>query len=224
MLRVAVIGLGGIGNTHTNWYSKNPDSELVALCDMMADRVDPVAAQYGVPAYHTIAEMLEAEQIDAVSVCTAGPENGGHHYEPVMQCLRAGKHVLVEKPISNNIEQARDDGQACQGARPVAGREPQPPLHACRRSRQAVAGRWLAGRCAVRQHGAVDQQSQRIVALVPHARAAPTLDRRDALPLAVQIVKVQAFMHKGPGRNDLVECLGQYAVRERRGRTPDRQL
>lgn len=108
MLRVAVIGLGGIGKNHSNWYSKNPDSELVAMCDMMAERVDPVAKQYGIPAYHSIAEMLEAEQIDAVSVCTAGPENGGHHYEPVMQCLRAGKHVLVEKPISNNIEHARE--------------------------------------------------------------------------------------------------------------------
>jgi len=42
-----------------------------------------------------------------VSVCTAGPENGGHHYEPVMQCLHVGKHVLVEKPISNSIEHAR---------------------------------------------------------------------------------------------------------------------
>src|SRR5262245_59835651 len=107
MLRVAVIGLGGIGKNHTNWYSKNKDAKLVALCDLLAERVDPVARQYGVPAYHDIGEMLRAEEIDAVSVCTAGPENGGNHYEPTMQCLDAGKHVLVEKPISNNIEHAR---------------------------------------------------------------------------------------------------------------------
>ncbi len=108
MLRVAVIGLGNIGKNHTNWYSKNQDAELVALCDMLADRVDPVAQQYRVKAYHDVDEMLRSEQIDAVSVCTAGPENGGHHYEPVMKCLDAGKHVLVEKPISNNIEHARE--------------------------------------------------------------------------------------------------------------------
>src|SRR5918998_5264157 len=107
MLRVAVVGLGNIGKTHSNWYSKNKDVELVALCDMLADRVDPVAQQYHVPAYHDLGEMLAQEEIDAVSVCTAGPENGGHHYQPVMQCLDAGKHVLVEKPISNNIEHAR---------------------------------------------------------------------------------------------------------------------
>ncbi len=108
MLRVAVIGLGGIGKNHTNWYSKNKDAQLVALCDMLAERVDPVAQQYGVPAYHSVDDLLTSEQIDAVSVCTAGPENGGHHYEPTMKCLDAGKHVLVEKPISNNIEHARE--------------------------------------------------------------------------------------------------------------------
>jgi predicted dehydrogenase len=107
MLRVAVIGLGNIGKTHTRYYSQHPEAELVALCDMLAERVDPLAQQYGVKAYHDIAELLRSEQLDAVSVCTAGPENGGHHYEPVMQCLEAGKHVLVEKPISNNIEHAR---------------------------------------------------------------------------------------------------------------------
>jgi UDP-N-acetylglucosamine 3-dehydrogenase len=108
MLRVAVIGLGGIGKNHTRWYSQHPEAQLVALCDMLAERVDPVAQQYGVPAYHDLAEMLRAEQIDAVSVCTAGPENGGHHYAPTMQCLEAGKHVLVEKPISNEIERGRE--------------------------------------------------------------------------------------------------------------------
>ncbi len=108
MLRVAVIGLGNIGKTHTRYYAQNKDVELVALCDMAAERVDPVGKQYGVKVYYSVKELLESEEIDAVSVATAGPENGGHHYEPVMQCLEAGKHVLVEKPISNNIEHARE--------------------------------------------------------------------------------------------------------------------
>lgn len=108
MLRVAVVGLGGIGRTHARCYDANPDAQLVALCDLLPERVDPVAKQYGVPAYHDLDEMLRAEQIDAVSVATAGPENGGHHYEPTMKLLAAGKHVLVEKPISNDIEQARE--------------------------------------------------------------------------------------------------------------------
>ncbi|MDP9353066.1 MAG: Gfo/Idh/MocA family oxidoreductase [Chloroflexota bacterium] len=108
MLKVAIIGLGNIGKTHANWYSQNPDVDLVALCDMVPDIVDPVAEKYGVKAYHDLDEMLAAEDIQAISVATAGPENGGHHYEPTMKCLDAGKHVLVEKPISNKIEHARE--------------------------------------------------------------------------------------------------------------------
>jgi UDP-N-acetylglucosamine 3-dehydrogenase len=108
MLRVAVVGLGGIGKTHARCYTANDNATLVALCDLVPERVDPVAEQYGVPAYHSIDKLLAAEQVDAVSVATAGPENGGHHYEPVVQLVEAGKHVLVEKPISNDIGQARD--------------------------------------------------------------------------------------------------------------------
>jgi UDP-N-acetylglucosamine 3-dehydrogenase len=108
MLKVAVIGVGNIGKIHTNWYSKNKDVDLVALCDILPERVDPVAQQYSVKAYYDIDEMLASESIDAVSVATAGPENGGHHYEPTMKCLEADKHVLVEKPISNDIERARE--------------------------------------------------------------------------------------------------------------------
>ncbi len=108
MLNVAVIGTGNIGKIHTNWYAQNPNARLVALCDMIPESVDPVAQQYGVPAYYDVDQMLAKEKIDAVSVATAGEENGGHHYEPAMAALRAGKHVLIEKPISNNIEHARE--------------------------------------------------------------------------------------------------------------------
>jgi predicted dehydrogenase len=48
------------------------------------------------------------KQLDAVSVCTAGVENGGDHFIPTMECLDAGLHVLCEKPISNNIKHARE--------------------------------------------------------------------------------------------------------------------
>ncbi len=108
MLNVAVIGTGNIGKIHTNWYAQNPSARLVALCDTIPESVDPVAQQYGVPAYYDVEQMLAKEEIDAVSVATAGEENGGHHYEPAMAALRAGKHVLIEKPISNNIEHARE--------------------------------------------------------------------------------------------------------------------
>jgi predicted dehydrogenase len=199
MLRVAVVGLGNIGKTHSNWYSKNKDVELVALCDMLADRVDPVAQQYHAPAYHDLDEMLRSETIDAVSVCTAGPENGGHHYEPVMRCLDAGKHVLVEKPISNNIEHAREMVR-----------------HA--KEQGVLLGVNLNHRFTTMADRAKQLQTEGALGEVLFVNMAlwinnpnetsPWFHMRALHPHSIdimrffggRIVKVQAFMHKGPGR------------------------
>lgn len=108
MLNVAIIGLGNIGKTHAGVYQASDRAHLKAVCDMDEGIADAAAQQFGVPAYYSVAELLDAVELDAVSVTTAGPENGGHHYTPVMQCLGAGLHVLCEKPISNNIEHARE--------------------------------------------------------------------------------------------------------------------
>ena len=107
MIKVGVVGGGGIGRTHAGVYKNDSLSDLRCFCDIDKARADAAAQQFGVKAYYSVPEMLENEELDAVSVCTAGPENGGHHFEPTMQCLEAGKAVLTEKPISNNIEEAR---------------------------------------------------------------------------------------------------------------------
>ncbi|HEU4751888.1 MAG TPA: Gfo/Idh/MocA family oxidoreductase, partial [Armatimonadota bacterium] len=85
-----------------------PLSELVAVCDMDTARADAAGQKWGVNRYYGVAEMLRGEDLDAVSVATGGFENGAAHFEPVMECLAAGKHVLCEKPISNDIQQARE--------------------------------------------------------------------------------------------------------------------
>lgn len=107
MLKVAVIGLGNIGNTHAPVYQADPLSDLVAVCDIIKERADKAAARYGVPAFYSVDDLLRNVELDAVTVASAGKENGGDHYEPTMQCLEAGLHVLCEKPISNDIEKAR---------------------------------------------------------------------------------------------------------------------
>ncbi|HRW05458.1 MAG TPA: Gfo/Idh/MocA family oxidoreductase, partial [Caldilineaceae bacterium] len=107
-MKVAVIGLGNIGNTHAPIYQASEKTDLVAVCDIIKERADKAAARYGVKAYYSIEDLFANEEIEAVSVCSAGVENGGDHYEPTIQCLAAGKHVLGEKPISNNIEHARE--------------------------------------------------------------------------------------------------------------------
>lgn len=199
MLRVAVIGLGNIGKTHTRFYSQNKDVRLVALCDMLAERVDPVAQQYGVPAYHTLADMLANEEIDAVSVATAGPENGGHHYEPTMQCLEAGKHVLVEKPISNNIEHARAMVARAKERGLLLGVNLNHRFTpAADRARQLLAEGALGEVLFVNMALWINNPNEsspwfHLRALHPHS-----LDIMRCFGGPVR--RVQAFMHKGPGR------------------------
>ncbi len=108
MLRVAVVGCGGIGNTHARQYAQDPLAKLVACCDILRERADSTAARFGVRAYYDLGEMLRSEEVDAVSVTTAGADNGADHYEPTLRCLDAGKHTLVEKPICNDLAKAKE--------------------------------------------------------------------------------------------------------------------
>lgn len=108
MLNVAVIGAGNIGRIHGSVYAGDPLAKLVAVCDIVPAKAEALAAQFGVRAYTSVDELLANERLDLVSVTTAGPENGGHHYEPVMQALAAGVDVLCEKPLSNEISRARE--------------------------------------------------------------------------------------------------------------------
>lgn len=108
-LKVAVVGALGIGSMHARSYAKDELAKLVAVCDVVKDRADKLAQELGVKAYYDVKELLAGEPgLEIVDVSTGGFENGGWHFEPVMQALAAGKNVLVEKPISNDIGEARE--------------------------------------------------------------------------------------------------------------------
>ncbi|MCA9891601.1 MAG: Gfo/Idh/MocA family oxidoreductase [Anaerolineae bacterium] len=108
-LRVAIVGMGNIGNVHARVYSQHPDAELVAVCDIIEEKSDKAAEDYGCQGFYSVEAMLNSNvEFDAVSVTTAGVENGGDHFEPTMQLLRAGYPVLGEKPISNEIDKAAE--------------------------------------------------------------------------------------------------------------------
>ena len=108
MLRVCVIGLGPIGNLHSDMYTADPLAELVGVCDIKHDRADRAAERLDVPAFYDVEEMLGALAPDICSVATGGYEYGSEHHLPTMQALEAGCHVLCEKPISNEIPPAEE--------------------------------------------------------------------------------------------------------------------
>ena len=79
------------------------------MCDVIKARADEMATKHGVKAYYRLKDMLDAHpDLDIVDVCTGGYENGSWHFEPTMEALAAGKHVLCEKPLSNDIGEARE--------------------------------------------------------------------------------------------------------------------
>ena len=100
-LRVCVIGMGPIGNLHSRVYKDNALAQLIGVCDVRKDRADAAASRFGIPAFYDAPAMLAEIKPDVVSVTTGGHEYGSDHYEPTMQALDAGCHVLGEKPISN---------------------------------------------------------------------------------------------------------------------------
>jgi predicted dehydrogenase len=105
-LRTVVVGMGPIGNRHADMYRDDPLAELVGVCDILKDRADEGAKRLGVPAFCDAEKMFAALTPDVCSVCTGGYEYGSDHFEPTMQALDAGCHVLGEKPISNDIARA----------------------------------------------------------------------------------------------------------------------
>ncbi len=107
-LKVAVVGLSGIGSRHCACYQQDPLASLVAVCDIAAEKADAVGSRLGVRAYHRLSDLLAAEpDLDLVDIATGGAENGSWHCAPVMEAIAAGRNVLVEKPLSNAIHEAR---------------------------------------------------------------------------------------------------------------------
>ncbi|NUQ70466.1 MAG: Gfo/Idh/MocA family oxidoreductase [Chthonomonadales bacterium] len=107
MLRVVVIGMGPIGNLHARLYREDPNAELVGVCDLIPERARTAAQTHGVPGFLDAAEMLATLRPDIASIATGGFEYGSDHCKPTLQAFEAGCHVLCEKPISNEIDQAK---------------------------------------------------------------------------------------------------------------------
>jgi UDP-N-acetylglucosamine 3-dehydrogenase len=101
-LGVAVIGTGFWGKNHARVYKELESTELIAICDVDAERAKTIAGQFGVKAYTDSAIMMMNEEIEAVSVCTWSTSLA----KEALRALRCGKHILVEKPMATSTKQA----------------------------------------------------------------------------------------------------------------------
>jgi len=100
-VRTAVIGVGYLGRFHAQKYAVLPGSRLVAVVDANAAAREKVAAELGCRAVADFRELLG--EVDAVSIATPTPL----HFPIARECLERGIHVLVEKPITETLDEAR---------------------------------------------------------------------------------------------------------------------
>ncbi|MBO5755539.1 MAG: Gfo/Idh/MocA family oxidoreductase [Clostridia bacterium] len=105
-LRVAIIGCGSIANSHCGSYLRQPDADIVALCDLVPERTREFAEKHGlqnVAFYTDYKEMLAKENLDCVSVCTYNSQ----HAPCTIAALDAGVNVIVEKPLCVTMDEAK---------------------------------------------------------------------------------------------------------------------
>jgi len=99
-LKVAVVGAGYLGQHHARIYSELPETELVGVVDIDEERATEVALRYGSRAYRDYRDILG--EADALSIVVPTTD----HFDVALNCVRAGKDILVEKPIAATLPQA----------------------------------------------------------------------------------------------------------------------
>ena len=102
MLNVAVVGCGSWGSNQARVYSTLQNASLVAVSDIDEKRAREVGERYRVDWYTDSAKIFERPDIEAVSICTPTVT----HAEIALRAIEDGKHVLVEKPMTNTIDEA----------------------------------------------------------------------------------------------------------------------
>jgi predicted dehydrogenase len=108
-----LVGAGVFGTRHAQAYGRHPMVDFVAVCDLDGERAKATATQYGARTHTSrLGDLLENPDIAAISVVT--PDNA--HREIAVACAKAGKHILVEKPLATTVADAEAIVRAAQAA------------------------------------------------------------------------------------------------------------
>ncbi|MCH7541884.1 Gfo/Idh/MocA family oxidoreductase [Patescibacteria group bacterium] len=102
-LKAAVIGVGAIGKHHARNYSQIDNVDLVAVCDLDSKLGKQIAGAYNTKYYKNYRQMLQKEKPDLVSICV--PTRS--HFSVAKDVIESGVHLLVEKPITANVDEGR---------------------------------------------------------------------------------------------------------------------
>lgn len=117
MTTAAVVGIGDISTIHLQAIAANDQVELVGVCDIVPERAEQAAQQWGVPAFTDHQQLLEQARPEVVHITLP------HHlHVPVaLDVLAAGAHVLTEKPLGHTYQSAQRLADAARSAAPKLG-------------------------------------------------------------------------------------------------------
>ena len=100
MLKVGVLGAGHLGKIHLRLLNQSSKYELVGFYDPFKENAEKVSAEFGYKSFDTISDLIAA--VDVVDIVTPTLS----HYHCAVDAIKAGKHIFLEKPISNTVEEA----------------------------------------------------------------------------------------------------------------------
>lgn len=104
-VKMGIVGAGTWGETHAFIYNDHPHAEVAAICDMNLERAKALAAKFHIPdnqVYSSHIDMLNKSEVDAVAIVT--PDFA--HTRIAVDCANAGKHFIIEKPLTTSREEA----------------------------------------------------------------------------------------------------------------------
>lgn len=102
-IRVGVIGVGSMGRNHARVYSELEGVELVGVADEDAQAAEAIATKYGCSSYTDFRRLLDETELDALTVAVPTVE----HLDVALEVIARGVHLLIEKPISSNVEEGQ---------------------------------------------------------------------------------------------------------------------
>jgi len=102
MLKVGVLGAGHLGKIHLRLLQQSDKYELVGFYDENQENAEKISKEFGYKNFSTIAKLIHA--VDVIDIVTPTLS----HYKCAKVAIKSGKHIFIEKPIANTVEEAEE--------------------------------------------------------------------------------------------------------------------
>ena len=102
MLKIGVLGAGHLGKIHIKCIKDIPEYQLIGFYDPIPDNAAKVSKEFGVNSFESIASLID--EVDVIDIVTPTLS----HFDCAQKALNAGKHVFIEKPVTNTLQEAED--------------------------------------------------------------------------------------------------------------------